>query len=279
MPELPEVETVRTGLARHLPGRRLVGATFRRQDLRWPIPTQRIEALVGARCIDVSRRSKYLLIAFDDAPSTQVIVHLGMSGRLFVDVVGAGANAERPPWRLHEHVRLDFGTRLLRLVDPRRFGCVDVTHAGDAHVLLRDLGPEPLSNAFDAAYLHAATRGLRCAIRTFLMDARRVVGVGNIYASEACFEAAVRPRRAAGSLTRRECAAIVDAVQAVLRRAIDAGGTTLRDYVGVDEGAGSFQRELAVYGREGHPCRRCHGVVRRVVAGARSAYYCPRCQR
>ncbi|MBL8730978.1 MAG: bifunctional DNA-formamidopyrimidine glycosylase/DNA-(apurinic or apyrimidinic site) lyase [Planctomycetes bacterium] len=278
MPELPEVETVRRGAAAHLPGRRLRSLTLRRPDLRWPMPAAALQALVGRRCRAVDRRSKYLLLAFDGDAEPVALVHLGMTGRLVVEVVTA--RAARPEYRRHEHWRMDFGDRLVRFVDPRRFGALDVAPAAALarHPLLRELGREPLEPGFDGAFLFAATRGRRSSIKANLMDSHLLVGVGNIYASEACWRARVRPRRAAGSLRRAECAALTAAVVAVLQAAIDAGGTSFRDYVGVHEDAGFFARELAVYEREGEPCRRCGGTIRRTVDGGRSTYWCAGCQ-
>ena len=277
MPELPEVETVRAGLALHLPGRRVRAVAFRRSDLRWPMPVRAVRALVGRRCGDVTRRAKYLLLAFE--AETLLLVHLGMTGRLFVDVVAPGAR--RPAWRKHEHWRIDFGDRLLRFVDARRFGILDVVPAGQRrrHKLLAVLGPEPLTSRFDADYLFERTRGRTAAVKTFLMDAGNVAGVGNIYASEACFRAAIRPQRAAGTLTERECAALVRGVRSVLRDAIRAGGTSMRDYVGVDEEAGMFGMLLSVYDRAGEPCKRCGHPVVRTVDGARATFFCRSCQR
>ena len=279
VPELPEVETVRTGAEPHLVGRRVAATHLQRDDLRWPIPVRAFAGLVGRRCTAVARRSKYLLVHFDGPGEPVALVHLGMTGRLLVEPLAR--NTERPPWRLHEHWRLDFGDRLVRFVDPRRFGALDVAPAATLadHVRLRDLGPEPLDPAFDGAFLHGVTRGRKVAIKQLLMDAKVLVGVGNIYASEACWRAGVRPRRAAKSLLRGECDALAAAVQAVLRAAIAAGGTSFRDYVGVAEDAGFFARELAVYERAGEPCPRCGAAIRRTVDGARSTYWCAGCQR
>lgn len=279
MPELPEVETVRSGAEPLLRGRRLAAVELRRDDLRWPIPVREVHALAGRRCRGIERRSKYLLVRFDGDGEPVALVHLGMSGRLLVEPTTA--RAPRPEWRRHEHWRWDFGDRLVRFVDPRRFGALDVTSAAAlaAHPLLAALGQEPLQPGFDGTFLHRVTRGRRTATKSLLMDARVLVGVGNIYASEACWRAGVRPRRAAGSLSRRECDALAAAVQEVLQSAIAAGGTSFRDYVGVGEDAGFFARELAVYERGGEPCPRCGAPVRRSRDGARSTYWCAGCQR
>jgi formamidopyrimidine-DNA glycosylase len=278
VPELPEVETVRRGAEPHLRGRRLAALTTTRDDLRWPLPLAALADLVGRRCTAVTRRSKYLLLHFDGPRAPVALVHLGMTGRFLVEPIAR--RAARPEWRKHEHWRMDFGDRLVRFVDPRRFGALDVV-AGEglaAHALLAHLGPEPLEPGFDGAFLHRATRRRKASIKTLLMDAHVLVGVGNIYASEACWLARVRPRRAAGSLTRAQCDALAAAVQQVLRAAIAAGGTSFRDYVGVAEDAGFFARELAVYEREGEACRRCDARIRRATDGGRSTYWCGGCQ-
>jgi formamidopyrimidine-DNA glycosylase len=279
MPELPEVETVRRGAEPHLVGRRLAAVELRRSDLRWPMPVAELTALAGRHCRELTRRSKYLLLHFDGAGDPVAIVHLGMSGRLLVDVVRRAA--ERPAWRPHEHWRMDFGDRLVRFIDPRRFGSLDLAPlaALASHPRLRSLGQEPLEPGFDGAFLFAASRGRRSSIKATLMDAHVLVGVGNIYASEACWRARVRPRRRAGSLTRAECAALATAVRDVLSAAIASGGTSFRDYVGVAEDAGYFARELAVYERHDEPCRRCGEPIRRTTDGGRSTYWCRGCQR
>ncbi len=279
MPELPEVETVRAGAEPHLRGRRVRAVHLTRGDLRWPMPAAALQGLVGRRCVALTRRSKYLLLHFDGTGAPVALVHLGMTGRFLVEAIARAA--ERPPYRRHEHWRMDFGERLVRFVDPRRFGCLDVvaTQQLGSHPLLAALGVEPLAEAFDGAFVFRASRRRSASVKSLLMNARLVVGVGNIYASEACWRARVRPRRAASSLSRRECGALARAVRDVLRAAIAAGGTSFRDYVGVAENAGFFARELAVYERAGKPCRRCGGPVRRTVDLGRSTYWCPGCQR
>jgi len=279
MPELPEVETVRRGAEPHLVGRTLRGVELRRADLRWPMPKTALRGLIGRRCTAVERRAKYLLLRFSGAGAPVALVHLGMTGRFAI--AATARRAVRAEWRAHEHWRMDFGDRLVRYIDARRFGVLDVAEAADleGHRLLRGLGVEPLLPAFDAALLYRITRRRRAAVKTVLMDARLLVGVGNIYASEACHRAGVRPGRAAGRLTAAECERLCQAVRSVLRAAIAAGGTSFRDYVGVHEDQGSFQQRLQVYERAGEPCRRCGGRIRRIVQGARSTYYCPGCQR
>lgn len=279
MPELPEVETVRTGAEPHLRGRRLLAVRLRRPDLRWPMPDRALRDLVGRTCVAIERRSKYLLFRFDGTGAPMALVHLGMTGRLLVDVVASGAS--RPRYRPHEHWRMDFGERLVRFVDPRRFGVLDVVGADGAadHRLLAALGQEPLEPGFDGEFLHRRSRGRATSVKSLLMNGKVLVGVGNIYASEACWRAGVRPQRRAGSLTAAEATTLAAAVREVLAAAIAAGGTSFRDYVGVAEDAGFFARELAVYERAGQPCRRCGAPVRRAVTQGRSTYWCSGCQR
>lgn len=269
MPELPEVEVTRRGIAPHLVGHRIASVDVREPRLRWRVPAA-LSAIAGSTVRSVRRRGKYLLI---DCGTGHVIVHLGMSGSLRV------VDAHAPPGR-HDHVDFVVGARRLRLRDPRRFGAVLWTEAPpDAHPLLRDLGVEPLSKRFDARLLHALTRGRRVPIKQFLMDARRIVGVGNIYASESLFLAGIRPQTAARRLSRAHCARLVKAIRATLRAAIRAGGSSLRDYVDSAGELGCFQLRCYVYGRAGEPCRRCATPIRRLIQAQRATYYCPRCQR
>lgn len=270
MPELPEVETTCRGVQPHVEGRALTALVVRNARLRLPVPDDLAERLVGRDLRRVSRRAKYLLFDFGTG---SVILHLGMSGSL--RVVAAGL----PP-AAHDHVDLVFGDLALRLRDPRRFGMI-VWQAGDAdaHPLLARLGPEPLSEAFDGAWLHRVTRGLRAPIKHVLMDSHRVVGVGNIYASESLFRARIHPLQPAGTLGPQRCARLVQAVRETLTAAIAAGGSTLRDFVGGDGQPGYFQQQYFVYGRDGEPCRQCGTTVKRMVSGQRATYFCPRCQR
>jgi formamidopyrimidine-DNA glycosylase len=271
MPELPEVETTRRGIAPALEGRTLREVRVRERRLRWALPRGFEAELTGRRVLEVSRRAKYLLVRTD---AGTLIVHLGMSGSLRV------LPAETPPLA-HDHVDLvlDSGA-CVRFNDPRRFGSMHFV-AGDPHEhkLLRALAPEPLSDAFDGARLHARARRRKVAVKLFLMDARTVVGVGNIYASEALFRAGVSPRRAAGRLSREACERIAKAVKDVLADAIRVGGTTLRDYVNADGMPGYFRQKLYVYERAGEPCRVCGTPVRHCVQGQRSTYWCPHCQK
>ena len=270
MPELPEVETTRRGVEPHLVGRTVRRLLVHEPRLRWPVPDA-VRALEGARVSAVRRRAKYLLI---DVPAGSAIVHLGMSGSLRL----AEPGAER---RKHDHVELELDSgAVLRYHDPRRFGCL-LWQPGSApaHALLASLGPEPLSDDFDGERLFAATRGRDVPIKVLIMNARVVVGVGNIYASEALFAAGVRPGRAARRVTRAEAVRIADAIKAVLARSIEEGGTTLRDFVGGDGSPGYFAQRLAVYGRGGEPCRTCGTAVGQRVLGQRSTFWCGACQR
>lgn len=269
MPELPEVETTRRGLAPHLEGRRIRSVVLRRPDLRWPIPGEVSAQLPGRRIEAVRRRAKYLLL---DTTAGSALLHLGMSGSLRVLPAAT-------PARTHDHVDLVLaGNRVLRFNDPRRFGCLLWQPAGQTHPLLRELGPEPLSGAFDGDHLFAASRGRKAPVKTFLMDQRVVVGVGNIYVAEALFAAGISPLRAAGQVSRARYHRLADAVKAILEDAIGRGGTTLRDFLAPDGAPGYFEQDLAVYGRGGAPCRRCGRMLRQAAVGQRTTVWCARCQ-
>jgi len=271
LPELPEVETTRRGLVPHVRKRRIAALAVYQPRLRWPVPRTLAKQVAGQRILRVGRRAKYLLL---ELGSGTLLLHLGMSGNL-------RAVPSDSPRRAHDHFDLVLDSGLaLRFNDPRRFGSL-LYARGDAqrHPLLRHLGPEPLSVGFDADYLWGITRRRRIAVKQLLMNSRLVVGVGNIYASEALFRARVRPQRPARRLSRADAARVVHGVRAVLRQAIRAGGTTLRDYLGADGAPGYFRQRLYVYERAGKPCRRCGTAVRALTQGARSSYYCPSCQR
>jgi len=269
LPELPEVEVTRRGLEPQLAGRVISGVAVREARLRWPI-SRAVRLLAGRTVRGIARRAKYLLL---DCGDGHLILHLGMSGSLRV------LPPDTPAGK-HDHFDLLLGDRLLRLRDPRRFGAV-LWAPGDpgTHKLIAHLGIEPLSRELDARRLHALTRGSRVAIKLFLMDARRVVGVGNIYASESLFRAAIHPRIKAGRLSLEQAKRLSAAVKLTLNKAIRAGGSTLRDFVGADGNPGYFQQRYWVYDRAGLPCRRCGTPVRRIVQGQRSTFFCPRCQR
>jgi formamidopyrimidine-DNA glycosylase len=275
MPELPEVETTRRGIARRLVGRRVAAVVVRKRDQRWPIPRALDAKLRSQRISAVRRRGKYLLI---DTGAGSALVHLGMSGSLAV------VEAKLAP-RKHDHwdIVLDDG-RALRMHDPRRFGALLWIAAGAdeaRHPLLKHLGPEPLdcSAATLAAHLAARAQGRRGAVKQFVMDGKVVVGVGNIYASEALFAARVRPGRAAGRVTAKEWLAVARAIQSVLARAIAKGGTTLKDFSQPDGEPGYFGIKLNVYDRAGEPCRRCREPIKARVQGQRATYWCASCQR
>jgi len=271
MPELPEVETVRRGIGPYLVGRRIASVVVRDPRLRQPVDPGLPGRLTGRIVDGVARRGKYLLIR--SGPGA-LIVHLGMSGSLRIVPVGTAAGR-------HDHcdIHLDDG-RVLRFNDPRRFGLIVWTPSSPAtHPLLARLGPEPLDTDWDGEALRAAAGRRRSAIKAVLMDARVVVGVGNIYASEALFRAGIHPVRAASRISARRYAALAEAVRQVLAEAVEQGGTTLRDFVAEDGRPGYFQQSLRVYGRTGRPCGRCGRPIRETRLAGRSTFYCPGCQR
>jgi formamidopyrimidine-DNA glycosylase len=279
MPELPEVETVRRGLEPHIVGRRILGAVVRDPRLRWPVPPHFSDYVAGKTIHRVDRRGKYLIFHLDAAVAgDRLIVHLGMSGRLY-------ALNEDVPLLKHDHVDLELepqvgGVQRLRFNDPRRFGAMlpwPATEPG--HLLIDGMGPEPLSPAFSGDHLYSLSRGRSAPLKNFVMDGHVVVGVGNIYASEALFRAGLRPGRAAGQVSRSQYARLALAIREVLEAAIVQGGTTLRDFAGARGESGYFQQKLDVYGREGEPCHVCGTPIRRRVIGQRSSFFCPVCQR
>jgi formamidopyrimidine-DNA glycosylase len=271
MPELPEVETTLRGIAPLLQGRRIAVLAVRQRRLRYPIPTGTEAAVAGQAIMALRRRGKYLLL---DLERGGLLIHLGMSGSLRV------LSDPSPPGP-HDHLDLVMeGGACLRLHDPRRFGSFLWTPgAPDDHPLIRHLGPEPLGPDFGGAYLHAASRGRRTAVKAFVMDARVVVGVGNIYANESLFLAGIHPGRPSGRIGAARYARLAEAIRTVLRRAIEEGGTSLRDFVREDGRPGYFAQELQVYGRAGEPCRGCGAPIRQRRIGQRSSFYCPNCQR
>ncbi|MES2685084.1 MAG: bifunctional DNA-formamidopyrimidine glycosylase/DNA-(apurinic or apyrimidinic site) lyase [Pseudomonadota bacterium] len=272
MPELPEVETIRRGVEPHVVGRTIAKVIVREPRLRWPVPAHFASFAEGQRITGTSRRGKYLLLHLGDA-GDKLIIHLGMSGRVFV------LDANHALLK-HDHLDLvlDDG-RVLRYHDPRRFGAVLPWPASEGeHVLMQTMGPEPFSEAFHGEYLFDKSRRKTTAVKTFLMDGGVVVGAGNIYAAESLFRARIRPTRAAGKVTRLEYALLADKVREVLQEAITQGGTTLRDFAGADGAAGYFQQDLYVYGREGLPCRVCGTPIKLLRLGNRQSCYCPQCQ-
>jgi formamidopyrimidine-DNA glycosylase len=274
VPELPEVEVTRRGIAPPLTGKPLLAAITRVPALRYPLPANLEQLLQGRRLLDVKRRGKYLLLDFGGG---HLLIHLGMSGSL--RLVPADQPAEK-----HDHLDLVFGSRpravALRLRDPRRFGAV-LWLEGDpqTHPLLKVLGIEPLTEEFDAPWLKAQLAGLRAAIKPVLMDSHRVVGIGNIYASESLYRAGIDPRRAAGRVSLQRLQRLVPAIKETLTAAIDAGGSSLRDFIHSDGGSGYFQQQYFVYGRTGEACRVCGRPIRELRQGQRASFYCAGCQR
>jgi formamidopyrimidine-DNA glycosylase len=271
MPELPEVETTRRGLAPHVTGATVTAVTVRNRAMREPVPRNLARILTGRRIDRLERRAKYLLFRAGDGT---LIVHLGMSGRLWL------VDAKTPP-AAHDHFDLALASgRIVRLRDPRRFGLV-LWQNGDplTHKLLRDIGPEPLSDALTAEWLYRETRARSGAIKNALMDSHLVAGVGNIYANEALYRARINPKLPARRIGLARYAVLVDKIKETLAEAIAAGGSSLRDYVNSDGEAGFFQNRFFVYGRSGEPCLNCKTMIRSFVLGQRATFYCPHCQR
>ena len=283
MPELPEVETTRRGIAPHAIGQTIAAVEIHDHRLRWPVPESLPKTLIGRTLTGIDRRSKYLLFRCErprgeresDRTGT-LLVHLGMTGSLR----WYSGDGPIPARRIHDHVDVRFGSgALLRYHDPRRFGAMLwLDDTADEHPLLSRLGPEPFSSAFNADALHRTLRTRSAAIKLALMDNHVVVGVGNIYANEALFRAGIRPARAANRVSRQRIASLVDAVRGTLKDAIAKGGSTLRDYVDSSGEPGYFQLNYDVYGRAGLPCRRCGTQLREARMGGRATTYCPRCQ-
>lgn len=268
MPELPEVETTRRGIAPHLLGQRIQQLTVRQPKLRWPVSSE-IHQLQGAVIEAVQRRGKYLLL---ETVQGTALLHLGMSGSLRICAADLVAGK-------HDHFDLVLtNAKALRLRDPRRFGAVLWAGCGELHPLLAKLGVEPLTDEFTAEYLLACAAKRQVSIKEFIMNAHIVVGVGNIYANEALFMARINPRRAAGQLSLLELQRLVVAIKTVLERAIVQGGTTLRDFVREDGQTGYFQIELQVYGRANQTCHQCGSLIQQIRQGQRSTWYCPYCQ-
>lgn len=283
MPELPEVETVRRGLLPAMEGQVIGLAQVNRADLRWPFPPQMAERLTGARVLRLRRRSKYILA--DLSTDETLLIHLGMSGRMLISGNLLGAfHHDHPAPQKHDHVVLTMqnGARVT-FNDARRFGAMDMfpTATGEAHPLLAALGPEPLGNAFDEAYLSARLKGRNTPIKSALLDQHIVAGLGNIYVCETLYRAGISPKKKAGDLTVKRASALVPIIRDVLTEAIEAGGSSLRDYRQTDGELGYFQHTFQVYGREGEPCRTpgCTAQIERIVQSGRSSFYCPTCQR
>ena len=283
MPELPEVETVLRGLAPVLEGRTIVKAKVNRPDLRWPFPENMAGRISGQKISKLWRRSKYILADLSSGES--LLVHLGMSGRILIsgDPLGTFVH-DHPAAQKHDHVVFDIdnGARVT-FNDPRRFGAMDLlsTDGADHHPLLRDIGPEPLSNAFNETYLIGRLKGKKSAIKSVLLDQKIVAGLGNIYVCEALYRAGISPKRLAGKTAETRLAALVPIIRQVLDEAINAGGSSLRDFRQADGELGYFQHSFNVYGREGLPCVTdgCDHVVQRIVQSGRSSFYCKNCQK
>ncbi|MCG8669659.1 MAG: bifunctional DNA-formamidopyrimidine glycosylase/DNA-(apurinic or apyrimidinic site) lyase [Pseudomonadales bacterium] len=270
MPELPEVETTRRGIAPHIQGKRIRDIVVRNSSLRWPVPVAELQSLQRCQITSVERRGKYLLLSTSKGT---VIIHLGMSGSLRI------AKADEPPMA-HDHVDLTLSDgAMLRYTDPRRFGCWLFTSEDPYdHELLNELGPEPLNDEFDLEYLYQASRGRKVAVKQFIMNSHVVVGVGNIYANEALFLAGIHPKRAAGKISRQRYERLVPAIKEVLGQAIEQGGTTLKDFVGGDGKPGYFKQSLNVYGRGGEPCVTCDRPLKEIRMGQRTTVFCKFCQ-
>lgn len=283
MPELPEVETVRRGLAPVMEGAVIARADINRPDLRWPFPANMAARLAGQKVLGLRRRSKYILA--DLASGETLLIHLGMSGRMLIsgDPLGKFVH-DHPVPEKHDHVvfHMDNGARIT-FNDPRRFGAMDLmdTATAETHPLLAKLGPEPLGNSFDETYLTEALKGRNTPIKSALLDQRIVAGLGNIYVCETLFRAGISPKRRAGMISASRAASLVPIIREVLGDAILAGGSSLRDFRQADGELGYFQHNFDVYDREGEPCRTtgCTGHITRVVQSGRSSFYCPLCQR
>jgi formamidopyrimidine-DNA glycosylase len=270
MPELPEVETTRRGIAPWIQDRVLSAVTVRNPKLRQPIPVEALQACIGQSVLAVKRRGKYLIVSLT---AGSLLIHLGMSGSL--RIVNAASAI-----RKHDHCDLIFTDVIVRFHDPRRFGLILWTDAApEEHPLLAHLGPEPLTADFDSDYLFTMTRRRRVAIKNLLMNSQVVVGVGNIYASESLFLAGIRPTRQAQRVTRQDCVRLVAAIKLILERSITQGGTSLRDFVNENGAPGYFAQALMVYGREAEACKTCGKPIRLKVIGQRSSFYCSQCQK
>ena len=283
MPELPEVETVRRGLQPVMEGRVITSAAINRPDLRWPFPVDMADRLTGKRVLALRRRSKYILADLESGET--LIIHLGMSGRMLISgaILGKFHYAHPAPAK-HDHVVLDMeGGARVTFNDARRFGSMDLiaTDAAETHMLLRSLGPEPLGNAFSGPYLIERLKDRNTPIKSALLDQGVIAGLGNIYVCEVLFRARINPARKAGQIAATRVAGLVPIIRDVLAEAIEAGGSSLRDYRQADGELGYFQHSFKVYGREGMPCvaTGCTSIITRISQSGRSSFYCPTCQR
>lgn len=283
MPELPEVETVKRGLAPVMEGARIAQADVNRPDLRWPFPENMSARLTGATIVRLRRRSKYILADLDTGES--LLIHLGMSGRMLISGAKIGSfTHDHPPAEKHDHVvfHMESGARVT-FNDPRRFGAMDLldTKTAEQHKLLSLIGPEPLGNSFDSDYLVNVLANKASPIKSTLLDQRIVAGLGNIYVCETLYRAGISPLRKANQLSKTRISSIVPIIRDVLSEAIDAGGSSLKDFRQASGDLGYFQHSFDVYGREGEPCRtaECASAIKRVVQSGRSSFYCANCQR
>lgn len=272
MPELPEVETTRRGISPYIEKTTISAVTIRNFSLRWPIQSNLAKILTNQIVHTIKRRAKYLLFQCD---SGTLIIHLGMSGKLRILESNTAPKAEK-----HDHFEMQFDNgQLLRYNDPRRFGAVLWTvEPIEQHKLLSHLGPEPLHDEFDSDYLFQQTRSRKCSIKTLIMNGKVVVGVGNIYASESLFMANIHPKTTANQLNKKQCALLVEAIKTILQKAIDAGGTTLKDFRKSDGNPGYFAQQLNVYGRKGEACTQCDGTIEHYKELQRATFFCPNCQ-
>lgn len=270
MPELPEVETSRRGIEPYLLNKTIKHIEIRQHKLRWPVPANLSSLATGKKVREVCRRAKYIYLKLDNG---SIIIHLGMSGSLRI------CRSNTPPEK-HDHIDICVADKILRLRDPRKFGCVLWT-AGDIneHKLIRSLGPEPLSDAFTAQYLHDKAARRSCSIKSFIMNSHIVVGVGNIYISESLFKAGINPKRKAGSVSLARLEKLVQAIKTTLRESIEQGGTTLKDFTSEDGQPGYFAQKLLVYGKTSKPCSVCTKPIKQITQQARSTFYCTNCQR
>ncbi|MDT8282680.1 MAG: bifunctional DNA-formamidopyrimidine glycosylase/DNA-(apurinic or apyrimidinic site) lyase [Gammaproteobacteria bacterium] len=271
MPELPEVETSRRGIEPYLLNRTITHITIRQHKLRWPIPENLPSLAQGQKIREVCRRAKYIYLKLDNG---NIIIHLGMSGSLRI------CDARTAPEK-HDHIDIaTSNNKILRLRDPRKFGCV-LWQADDInrHKLIKPLGPEPLEDEFNSSYLHSRATSRTCSIKALIMNSHIVVGVGNIYASEALFRAGINPKRKAGNISVTRLQRLVDSIRLTLSLAIEEGGTSLRDFTGASGQPGYFAQKLLVYGRTGEKCAHCGGSIKQFTQQARSTFYCPNCQR
>ena len=275
MPELPEVETTRSGIEPHINGQKVSGMVIRQYQLRWPIPDHLPTTLKGLTVLATKRRAKYLLIELGKRNKLlgTLIIHLGMSGSLRV------LQSPFPEPAKHEHFDLIFNKKLLRYTDPRKFGACLWMPLNESLAMLDNLGPEPLDDEMDSQYLFQKSRKRTLAIKTFIMDQKIVVGVGNIYASECLFLSGINPQTSAGKITKAQYQKLVSAIKEVLTKAIQDGGTTLKDFVGSDGKPGYFAQQLRVYGRKDQPCINCQKSIKQITQGQRSTFFCAGCQK